>query len=396
MPSNVTTEMILGGLLSITCKLTLILKSNRNLRNSYCVESLRGEPASGSARGHPACEPDTAKSLNSPKALRRLRFAPGFCHSQPAQRQPGRAIPAGERRRDQHQGQGSTPSRGCEGVREPPAPGACAHLLGALEADLADGAGPAAVAAAAALAAAAHRARLGLVAAGGPALRAAPPALALLGGVPARLPRPGRQLQRGGGGSRRLSGWEHDAPGGAAHAPGHPLPRGGDGPQRRMAAARGRLGAAGGREGDPAGGRGRSLTARCCARSGARGRGRRAGRGGTRGGTERGRDGARERGRRGSGTRHRHRRLRTAPGKPPPSPASWRLPSRAESQPLSGTKTAACSPARPQAFLPSAPASPAPGGRGPCPAPRALPSLPCPALQGHLLAPLPAPCSGAP
>lgn len=118
----------------------------------------------------------------------------------------------------------------------PPVPGASPHLLGALEADLADGAGPAGVATAAALAAAAHRARLGLVAADGPALRAATPALALLGAVPARLPRPGRQIQRGGGGWRRLPGREHDAPRGAVHAPGHSLRRGEGGPKRRMAA----------------------------------------------------------------------------------------------------------------------------------------------------------------
>lgn len=102
------------------------------------------------------------------------------------------------------------------------------HLLGALEADLADGAGPAGLAAAAALAAA-HRAGLGLVALG------AAGAVRLGGGLAARLPGPapspgpgrGRRLLRGAVPAGRLGG-----AGGAAHG----------GERRRQGERRGRQG----------------------------------------------------------------------------------------------------------------------------------------------------------
>lgn len=143
--------------------------------------------------------------------------------------------------------------------------------------------------------------------------------------------------------------------------------------------------------------RGRSLTARRCARSGARGRGRRAGRGGRHARGDGGKEGRRERGRErgreaGSGTGHRHRCPRTAPGKLPPSPAPWSLPSRAKPLPLSGTKIPACSPACPAAFLPSAPASPA--RRRPRPLPRPAGTA-FPSLRGHLPGPAPG-AQGAP
>lgn len=101
------------------------------------------------------------------------------------------------------------------------------HLLGALEADLADGAGPAGVAAAAALAAT-HRAGLRLVVGRRPRLAARAAAFPLRRGVPARLPRGGRQLQRDAGLPLRLPGVRNAAPRGAAHVRGTAHPRRGE------------------------------------------------------------------------------------------------------------------------------------------------------------------------